>query len=275
MAHIPQTLRTSAQQLRTRRDHLRIALDRILRVDSDANAQVTELMQDRVFSRLGPQHHARTRVDIANELRQVRGPAAAVALYHTTQAADTLGRELRVARERAVRPPDAVDWYLQRTGGMRLNLKDSDEVLLQLLDEVRTSRLRAELQDAPPSVVLAAYTEALNSTSDESGSVVRYVERHHGRAWSGAPTSVDEEVSAATSLRWAIAEARSARVPAELTDLDALADEARRLASKAAAAEMYNLRPVDPDASSAFAQHFGAELPAWDAEIAARGEAQS
>lgn len=272
-----QDIRTRAQQLRTRRDHLRLALDRINRAAAEADAQVAELMHDRVFARLGAEHHARTRQDIARELGQVRVPAASVALHLARQASADLAPVVQAFRAQAMRSPDPVEWFLQRTGGERLNLRDSDEILLQLLDEVRTSRLHAEMQDAPPSVVLARYTEALDSDTDEAGSMVRYVERRHGRTWAGAEVDADQEVTAATHLRRAIVEAKALRVPAELDEVSALLDDCSRVVSKATAAELYALRPVDPSTSPTFGEHHASELPAWEAEIveAARLEQQS
>ena len=133
-------------------------------------------------------------------------------------------------------------------------------MLIELLDEQRRARYRAELQDAPPSLVRDLYDAAIRMDTDEAASLVRYVESVHGDGWRGgrAPES-SEQVQAAVALHARIAETHAARIPPELDEAGAVIDEAARLAGKAANEKLHNVTPIN-------LQQHPELIDVWDAE---------
>jgi len=107
-------------------------------------------------------------------------------------------------------PPSAADAWFLHTNKMPAS---TDQLQLQVLDELRVARFDRELADAGPERVHDRYRLALMNPHDqENASLIRYVERRHGGGWAWKPPAQDEG-TAAQALRDRIKATRHARRP--------------------------------------------------------------
>jgi hypothetical protein len=270
-----QALLDRVAHLRTLGAQLRTALDRLQSVGADAAAAVDLFAADNpAYLRLvrRPAERAREQADFEQQYREARTVAAGHLVYELERAWPALEADCRALREQTKQAPSAITAYLTRTGGHRINLSDETELLIQLLDEQRRARFRADLATEPPSAVLALYQHATTSDSDEAASVVSFVESRHGMGWAGLPPASSEEVEAAVTLRRTIAETQSARVPAELDSAAVTIEQVARLVGKATQQKLHNVTPINLEQHPELVAVWESERPAL--EQAAREAAE-
>jgi hypothetical protein len=227
---------------------LRAALNRLqpLTIAKAARDAVDILESNEFFRRSPDSHKAQVHQDYIREFTEHRTVAAKYLMFLAGRDLPALDADIRTLRNQLKAAPSPVDAYLARTGGSRINISDQTELLISLLDEQRRARYRAELQDAPPSVVRDLYARAVSDKSDdESASLVRFIEAQHGEGWRGPQPTTTEQVEAAANLRKRIAATQALRVPTALDDAQDVLTTVAGLVSKAE--HVYSLRPLDID----------------------------
>jgi hypothetical protein len=232
-------------QLATHGAQLRAVLSMRQGTKQYAADRLAELETSEFFRRSPAEHKQQVQADIESERRTLLDVAAGHLTFLLDREWPALDADIRNARELHKAAPSPIAWYLRRTGGHRINLADQTELLIESLDEQRRARFRAELADAPPSLIRDLFEAALHSDSDESGSFIRWCESGHGSGWSGRPPASDEEVQAAVALRSSIEAARSARVPAELDEAAEAVEQISRLVSKAQNERTHRVTPIN------------------------------
>jgi len=242
------------------------ALERVRASADDVDAWIKGLLdKDEAFRFHPAAHIEKVRADKTREVRSRRAAATGVLLYKMTKAVETLAPDVRAFRQHVMQAPDAVTAFLARTGGERKFLTDQTELLIQIVDEQRRARFRAELQHAQPSMVHARYQSAVDDDSDDAASLVRFVEDEYGHGWRGATPATDEEIQFAQQLGKAIADTRTRRIPEELFEIEAALEEARAVIARTQAGDLYAIRPANPDHEPAAKAALDAELSELEA----------
>jgi hypothetical protein len=158
---------------------------------------------------------------------------ATFAAEHSAHAAD---QWLTAVEAETMEPVDPVTaWQRERRQGGTLPPVEVQQ--LSILAELQLARFDREYGEALPSVVTAAYQQALmRPYAQASANLIRWVEtRHHGE-WSGrAIKGNTDEAVAAQKLKTVIGAARQARIPedvkaarAAITSTYALVETAKR-----------------------------------------------
>jgi hypothetical protein len=142
-------------------------------------------------------------------------------------------------KQAARRPPRAEQNVRQRAGLVGLDLQTAELVnIREGLDELRWT---PRLQNARPSRVLAEYQRALQDpTEAENTTIIRLVEELHGDGWAGTDPE-EAELPKAMELQRAIAAAQTARIPADIHNIEALIAQA-----KAETQRVKTLRHITP-----------------------------
>jgi hypothetical protein len=168
------------------------------------------------------------------------------ALFHAHVAARDHGAAVERAIEHAQEPlkPDAAWLARTKTAGLT-----GPEILqLEILDELRQTRITRELETASPSHVLARYAAALDDPTEQGhATFIRLVEARFRQGWSGVAvsgSSDDPDVRAALALPQRIGQARASRIPGPALAARQAAARVRAVGQRAE--QLHGFRAVRP-----------------------------
>src|SRR5207244_80801 len=150
-----------------------------------------------------------------------RKPRASLALFHAEQEVTGIASVIDQLKSEARRAPDAESAW--RTRARQAGVSAEVHISLQILDELRRSRLLVDSATWPPSRWHAEYQRALTDpTAQDHATMIRIVEDQHGNGFAGAKATSDRELAIGHELRTLIATTQDRRIPKTVHDADAV-----------------------------------------------------